>query len=216
MMFYVKHKTENFPTGLLNLKEMARDLLITAERLLSYVESGHCPHLRIDDGEPFFLRTETRRWAAKNLIKKCDGKDFPSNLTIIEVSNPIDILTAPQEIRFLKDLRSVPYISITSGIYFLCKDDEVMYIGQAKSVHARVGAHIYDGIKDFNKVYFIPVPTHLLNEVEGTLIRQIKPKLNGMNQNGVITAPIVEEHKQLKIMNYLSIVASKQKINTNP
>jgi excinuclease UvrABC nuclease subunit len=65
---------------------------------------------------------------------------------------------------------------IRSGIYFLCKDNKVVYIGQSKDVTNRVNGHI--GFKEFDSVTAMLVPEGLLDEVEKYWIKRIKPELN--------------------------------------
>jgi hypothetical protein len=65
---------------------------------------------------------------------------------------------------------------IRSGIYFLCKDKKVVYIGQSRDVLARVNGHI--GLKEFDSVMSMLVPEGLLDEAEQYWIKRIKPDLN--------------------------------------
>lgn len=76
-----------------------------------------------------------------------------------------------------------------SGIYFLWKDDVVVYVGQSTNVYSRVKQHKCE--KDFDKVTFIRLKNEkdILNDWEGLFINLIKPKLNGINCHGQIIAP---------------------------
>ena len=65
---------------------------------------------------------------------------------------------------------------IRSGIYFLCKDNEVVYIGQSQDVTTRVNGHV--GSKEFDSVTAMLVPKELLDEVEQYWIKRVKPELN--------------------------------------
>jgi hypothetical protein len=64
----------------------------------------------------------------------------------------------------------------SSGIYFLCMDGEVVYIGQAQNVAARVTQHL--AVKAFNGVFFLPCSKNDLEWLEYELIIEFKPKLN--------------------------------------
>jgi hypothetical protein len=65
---------------------------------------------------------------------------------------------------------------IRSGIYFLCKDKKVVYIGQSRDVLARVNGHL--GLKEFDSVMSMLVPEGLLDEAEQYWLKRIKPELN--------------------------------------
>lgn len=62
-----------------------------------------------------------------------------------------------------------------AGVYFLCLGNEVVYVGQATKVGARVGAH-FD--KEFDRVYYISCRESELTDYEGAFIYHLKPKLN--------------------------------------
>lgn len=209
-MIYVTHVTESFPVGLLSLTEMAGEIFLQPEVLLSYATTGHCPHYRIDNGPPCFKKSEVKSWAAKNLIKKCEGKDFPSKIVILSAEKSINILEAPPELRLLKDLRKCPDIVDISGVYFLCKNGEIVYVGQSISIFTRISAHRSNNLIDFDSVFFIPVPQQHLNDVEGTLIRHFKPKHNGINKNGKYSAPTVSTAKENSILALIQTEPEKE------
>lgn len=66
----------------------------------------------------------------------------------------------------------------TSGIYFLVKNAEVVYVGQSTSVLSRIGTHILDPNKDFSAVSFISAPKESLDLLETIYIKILNPKLN--------------------------------------
>ena len=68
---------------------------------------------------------------------------------------------------------------VRSGIYFLCRDKKVVYIGQARDVLSRVSGHV--GLKEFDSVVSMLVPENLLDEAEQYWIKRIKPELNIMH-----------------------------------
>lgn len=63
------------------------------------------------------------------------------------------------------------------GIYFLIKDNEIVYIGQSTNIFARLSGH---GNKDFDSVTFVPCEKSELNIMESLYILAYRPKLNGM------------------------------------
>jgi predicted GIY-YIG superfamily endonuclease len=73
-------------------------------------------------------------------------------------------------------LKPNEFNEIRSGIYFLCQDKKVVYIGQSKDVATRVAAHTSS--KEFDSVTAMLVPEELLDETEQYWIKRIKPNLN--------------------------------------
>lgn len=65
---------------------------------------------------------------------------------------------------------------VTEGVYFLYDDDELVYIGESDNLFRRIGQHIAEKIKKFNR--FEIYPTESRKELEGFLIRMLKPKYN--------------------------------------
>jgi len=80
----------------------------------------------------------------------------------------------PPELRGITDLREIDVIP--PGIYFLCRDGELVYIGQSIYPPARVGQHMKN--KEFDRVFFKPVPQSELAETEAQLITHFQPELN--------------------------------------
>ena len=73
-------------------------------------------------------------------------------------------------------LKTNEFCEIRSGIYFLCQDSKVVYIGQSLDVATRVNVHAKS--KEFDSVTAMLVPQELLDETEKYWIEHIKPKLN--------------------------------------
>lgn len=63
------------------------------------------------------------------------------------------------------------------GVYFLVRDNEIVYVGRSVSVIDRLHTHRKDG-KNFNRVFFIECTKEELGELEMHYIRKFKPKLN--------------------------------------
>jgi len=64
----------------------------------------------------------------------------------------------------------------TCGVYFLLKDQKVVYVGQALNVLSRIGDHV--ATKDFDEWTWIPVALDMLNATETAYIRHFNPPLN--------------------------------------
>ncbi len=65
---------------------------------------------------------------------------------------------------------------LTEGVYFLYDGDELVYIGTTDNLYRRIGQHIAEGKKVFNR--FEVYPTKDRMRLEGFLIRALKPKYN--------------------------------------
>lgn len=61
-------------------------------------------------------------------------------------------------------------------IYFLCRGDEVVYIGQSINLSSRLGQHL--DMKHFDRVFYVSVPREDLTWRELELINQYQPELN--------------------------------------
>ena len=75
------------------------------------------------------------------------------------------------------------------GIYFLCKEDSIVYVGQSISIYSRVYEHKKSGIKDFDSVFAIPCEKEKLSKVESAFIYLLKPKYNWSRTLGEFCAP---------------------------
>lgn len=65
------------------------------------------------------------------------------------------------------------------GVYFLFKDDELIYIGRSTRLFKRIKSHISQ--KDFNYFSFVKCDTfYNADYMERTLINKYKPKLNNV------------------------------------
>ncbi|SHK43559.1 transcriptional regulator, AlpA family [Roseomonas rosea] len=83
--------------------------------------------------------------------------------------NPFALLNEEQILA-----QAVPYGA--PGIYFLIKEERIVYIGQSVNVHARVAHHRYS--KAFDRWHWIPVPKRRLNVMEQRYIQFFRPPLN--------------------------------------
>lgn len=63
-----------------------------------------------------------------------------------------------------------------AGVYVLFDGGDVTYVGQAVNVLARIGQHA--GVKQFQRVAFIPCPRRRLDQLERALIDALLPRDN--------------------------------------
>ncbi len=81
---------------------------------------------------------------------------------------------------------SAPH-SVRCGVYFLVKDEKVIYVGQSVNVASRITAHGWMG---FDRVAFIPCEPHQLNMLESLYIHALRPTNNGDLPGGAKMAPM--------------------------
>lgn len=71
------------------------------------------------------------------------------------------------------------------GIYFLLKQDNIVYIGKSIQVAGRVATHLTEQkthtyvSKDFDRALMMPCAVEDLEQIEATLIRFFCPDFNG-------------------------------------
>lgn len=63
------------------------------------------------------------------------------------------------------------------GIYFLIKNNKIMYVGQSKYINMRIGQH-RDACREFDAVAWFEAPELFLNDIEAYYINRIEPEWN--------------------------------------
>ena len=173
-------KDEKWPTSLKTAKEISEQLRIPEERIKELADGHFLPHWRVNGGVPLFQLAEVKKWAAKNLLERVDGEELPFELRLMVLPPKALPENAPPEIREIKNLRQMNTADASPGVYFLVKKNKVVYVGQSVTPYARIASH---RDKKFDSAYMIPVPSSMLNAVEGALIRAMNPPLNSGDKN---------------------------------
>ena len=65
---------------------------------------------------------------------------------------------------------------VREGVYFLYDKDELVYIGQSDNLYRRIGQHIAEGKKKFDRFELYPTGDRI--RLEGFLISMFEPKYN--------------------------------------
>lgn len=65
---------------------------------------------------------------------------------------------------------------VEEGVYFLYDKDELVYIGQSDNLYRRIGQHIAENKKMFDRFELYPTTDRI--RLEGFLIKMFKPKYN--------------------------------------
>jgi len=109
--------------------------------------------------------------------------------------NPIKPKDTPTELSGFANVfeADLDYLMGTSGIYFLYKEEKLVYIGKSVNVLLRVGSHVSQKIKMFDKALFIKVFEKDLGEFEKKLINHFKPIYNKLCSIETLGYEAVEE-----------------------
>ena len=191
----VTDSPEKYPGSLRTAEEISMTIkgALSAERVVELAEAGYMPHWRIDKGPPMFKLLEVKDWISANLARRIKGLQLPDEIRITYTgTKPDDPLNVPLEIRDIDGLCDITsYVDVGPGVYFLCRDEKVVYIGQSVTPVCRASSHkreISDGSyankKNFNKVFFLPWPESDLDSIEGALIRAIDTEYNRHGPRG--------------------------------
>lgn len=172
-------RCEEWPTGLVSASDIATDVGLPVDRVTALADSGYWPHYRFDGGAPMFKKSESKAWAARNLMQRVPGKEPDFAFKVI-IQAPQQMKTVPPvSISNVKGLTELTHILYPPGVYFLVENDEVVYVGQSVNPMSRIGEHLRSKAGKFDRVYFIPVPQFMLDAVEGGFIKLLSPRLNG-------------------------------------
>lgn len=169
--------------------------LFGRDNILECAKNELIPHFRFvnpisKEVKYLFCKHRLKQWIEDNCIKKCETEyKLDLNYNFISVrNNDYCVSEIPISLSNVKNLFqfSGNIFSKISGIYFLCNDLEVLYVGQSTNIYARIGQHIADDKKEFDKAFFILVPSDRLNDIEGALIKYLQPIYNGSRKTKTI------------------------------
>lgn len=177
--------SNEWPSGLKTLTEAASDLGIPEDRLRALADGGYAPHYRIDGGAPQFKTSELKRWAGSNLVERSEGREMPAPVrVVVEAARVQDFRKVPQSIREIVGLCDITDEILRTGVYFLCRDMALLYVGQSRNAASRIGEHYRR--YEFDQVLFLPWPADDLDRIEAALIRSLRPPLNGKSVHGTM------------------------------
>lgn len=163
--------------------------LVGTEQILKLAREGTIPHYIFSDpltGNSTFLfeASVIEKWLGECYLVENKGKweKIVSEVKLRIVTNDMSMFVAdpheiPQELCSIKEIFQLPADGLVPPcVYFLCKDKKIVYIGQSMCLNKRIETHQKE--KDFNSVFFIPVPVSQLLEIEGAMIKHFRPPLN--------------------------------------
>ncbi len=158
---------------LITAEELSPKIYIPIEKILELAKQGKFPCVRIPGrDEPLFLLKNATEYAKREIFQIQDGKPYHLH---VHTDKSFSIEQLPRSLRsnseqlFLFEFTDIPCV------YFLVTDDEVVYVGQSVNLNQRLSMH---ADKQFETVFYMPVPERDLLEIEGRFIRLLKPKYN--------------------------------------
>lgn len=165
------------PGSLKTAAECAEQMkgILSASRLDELAELGYMP-CWIVDGRRFYQVSDVKAWLARNSCVRQPGRDYPQSFDI--VTPKAGVVGAPLALTQIGHLLIEQTACGLSGVYFLIRDNEVVYVGQSTNCGARVGQHVGNG-KVFERALILPLERHHLDAVEADLIAILAPKENG-------------------------------------
>jgi hypothetical protein len=150
---------------------------LSPARIVELAEAGFVPSWKVDGGPLMFRKSEVREYVERHLLSHSPGAPFPRALPVVDVCEHArgDV---PSVLHAIADrLRPVP-VQYPSGVYFLIAGPDVVYVGQAVNVYARIAQHMRDPGKMFDRALYMVVPESDLDGVEMSFIRALRPRLN--------------------------------------
>lgn len=171
------------PTGRMwTAKRIALRIGVSEQRIQELADSDLIPHHHVDNGPPLFKYEETLEWSRANLVIRHDGSTLPPRFLLVPKANPdpAKFQKVPESIRpmyeFLAAYNNEFY---PTCVYFLCLGGDVVYVGQTVNLPSRL--HTHSGVKEFDRVFYLPVPRSDLDLVETSFIKFLQPRLNTEN-----------------------------------
>jgi hypothetical protein len=146
---------------------------LSRERVLELAEAGYMPCWKVDGGEPLFTVGQVKDYIKSNLTIGNNPRPFPIVLPVPTAKDPF---LPPDSIKGIQGLQRLPQALYPPCVYFLIKKGVIQYVGQSVCIAARISQH--QNIKEFDEVYYLPVPQSDLNVTERAFIKLIKPPLN--------------------------------------
>lgn len=169
---------------LLNIEEAAELAKIDQKMIQGWVDAKIIPHYFVCKNGPLFARRELLDWIETTQIRYFEGKPVPRIVSII--TRPVeDFRGLPLAIQSIEGICQYKFEAGCSGVYFLCNGPEIIYIGQSISVASRITFHLeHAEFRDeIDGVYYLPLNSMGLLEMETKLINEIKPKYNKTIRN---------------------------------
>jgi len=159
--------------------------IVGNDGLIELAKNGICPHYVITNpltGEQayYFIPSELNYWLENNYINEVSGDYKINNFVNITELNTKPTSKIPQEQYTITNLKELVLTSanLLPSVYFLCKDEQIQYIGKSVYLHSRISQHFAENVKEWDSIFYINCPINKLDEMEASLIKFYQPPLN--------------------------------------
>ena len=157
--------------------------IVSAAKLTELAQSGYMPCYWLPDGEVRFKTQEVEHWLSNNWIGRQPGANMPDRIKVVALV-PGMVDKPPASIANIRELGQIHATDYAPGVYFLCRGNEVVYVGQSTAPSARITSHWRSPSKKFDRVYLLPVPESDLNDTEAAFIQMLRPEQQGNASGG--------------------------------
>lgn len=149
----------------------------TKKDILFFARNRYMPHHLLGGSAIGYRYKEVVKWIIENATRYSDA-GTNVHPAIIRFRSRIKKEAKQIIPDALKDIVNITPVEIgyPSGVYFLCQDEKVVYVGQSVNPSSRIPQHYKD--KKFNRAFLLPVPEHRLSQIEYRYIRQFEPLYN--------------------------------------
>lgn len=161
------------------LNDAARIIGVPAARVSEWVSAKIIPFYEMPGiSEPWFKVAELKKWAGEFSQRHGGLDSSPRIELVVRPSEPAKFFDVPECLRHISGLRQASLLDSCCGVYFLCRQGQVVYVGQSVDVLSRVGQHRIDKTKTFDTAFFVPCRQCDLNTLERELIDRLMPEYN--------------------------------------
>lgn len=182
----------------LRLPQVAEKVGLRRTAIYDLMKKGDFPQAVKIGSMTVWLESEVDGW----LPAKATHVPNPATQHRLEVQKASEVITG----RSLRSERMIAAKAMSnsgstpaSGVYFLVKDDRVVYVGQSGNVYARIAAH--QSSKDFDGWCYTPCEgKKQLDILESLYIHYLQPEQNGrVTGTDQISVP-VDLHSILRLV----------------
>jgi len=159
-----------------------RGYSFNTNRVTELAKAHYIPFVLVDGKHLRFFKEETFEYITSHLVERVEPVPFPKVLPLVLPED--DFIPKPLHV-MRKHLLQLPSFFL-QGVYFLCFEDDIVYVGQSTKVASRLACHQEN--KVFDRVFVLPVLKDSLLEVEATFIELLRPKYNH-NKEGKLIRP---------------------------
>lgn len=146
-------------------------------RLLDVIARANAEAVRIEPPYPKKIANDIDALEAKkaNLVNQVSAleEEIKHTIEFMDMSRALTGATLLSESQIVKNSAELP---IYSGVYFLIKNNKIIYVGQSVNIFRRIMDHL--PTKRFDKFSYIRCKKENLDIIESLYIHHIKPPQN--------------------------------------